>query len=54
LDCGRRDFEAVLREFDFLFFPDPSVDGSVLAFYVDEFLAASKLKLYCLVPWSQS
>ena len=47
--CGRPDFEQALQEFLFLFYPDPSVDASILVYYVSEFTRTVKLKLYCLV-----
>ncbi len=47
--CGRSDFEKVLKEFEFLFNPDPSTGKSILTYYVSEYLRTMKLKLYCLV-----
>jgi hypothetical protein len=47
--CGRSDFEKVLKEFEFLFNPNPSTAKSILTYYVSEYLRTMKLKLYCLV-----
>jgi hypothetical protein len=43
------DFEDVISEFEFLWFPDPDVDIGILDYYVTEFKKTLMIKLYCLV-----
>ena len=49
VDCGPKDFEDILKEFEFLDHPEPGTDKSVLTYYVTEFNHEAKMKLYCLV-----
>ena len=49
LDCGRKQFEEALKEFDFLNNPDPETDLSVLIYYTTELNHNIKKKLYCIV-----
>ncbi len=51
VECGLKDYEDVLKEFEFLDNPDSSVDNSVYSYYVTEFSHQAKLKLYCLVSF---
>ena len=46
VDCGRQDFEDVLDEFEFLFYPDPDVDSSILVFYVTEYVKGEGVQGY--------
>jgi hypothetical protein len=49
LTCGRQDFEAALKEYEFLDNPDLETDVSVLVYYSTELNHNIKTKLYCIV-----
>lgn len=49
LDCGLKDLEAALAEYDFLDDPDPATATSILEYYTNELNHAIKLNLYCIV-----
>ena len=49
LDCGLKDFDKAVKEYDFLDNLDDKTSQSILQYYTTELNRTIKLNLYCIV-----